>query len=261
MAVTGLKGYENLLGNLTYDTSATNSVIGDIDDGPTELIALRLHNSSTTAPAYFHMWDTANVTLGTTPQDFQLIVPVNTYLSVAFTRRCRFQDALSYACTSDRGTAASSAPGSAVAAAIFTTGGNTYFAESAETVGAPVAVGAPQPATLISPIGSQVVIDRRTDNNLRTAKNAAATLYGILLDNTQNSTDNAFLKLYDDAAPTIGTTAPHLILRCLAGWKITVLFFPGITFATALKYGTVTTGGTAGTTAPSQPVEVRFVVG
>lgn len=87
----------------------------------------------------------------------------------------------------------------------------------------------------------------------------AATLYGIRVDNTQNSTP-VFLKLYNHASPTIGTTDPDLILKVKNGVTRRVMFPKGLAFATAISMACVTTGGTAGTTNPTNPVEASLLI-
>lgn len=58
-----------------------------------------------------------------------------------------------------------------------------------------------------------------------------------------------YLKLYDDLNPTVGTTAPHEILRVPASTNITFHFgkYP-LEFSQGLSFASVTAGGTAGTT-------------
>ncbi len=103
---------------------------------------------------------------------------------------------------------------------------------------------------------------RDTDSD-GTAENdingGAATLYGIRIDNTLNSSA-VFLKLYNHAGPTIGTTVPDIVLKCYALKLRRVMFPEGIAFGTGISYATVTVGGTTGTGSPTNDVEVDLII-
>ena len=89
----------------------------------------------------------------------------------------------------------------------------------------------------------------------------AATLHEIYVDNTGN-TAATFAKFYNAAAPTIGTTAPDIIVRSRASVKTRVYMAPGlgISFATGLSGAGLTAAGTAGTTGPTNDVVARVRV-
>lgn len=87
----------------------------------------------------------------------------------------------------------------------------------------------------------------------------ASTLYGVRVDNSANSAAS-FLKLYNNAAPTVGTTVPDFVLRVNAGKTKHVLIPKGISFATAISEACVTAGGTGGTTNPTSAVIVDLLV-
>ena len=112
-----------------------------------------------------------------------------------------------------------------------------------------------------SPLGANVITDASAD---ATAANdvtgAASTMYYFEVDNTLNVGAASFLKLYDHAAPTIGTTDPLLILRAAAGTLEYFIVPQGVTPATALSYACVTTAGTAGTGNPANAVTIRMIV-
>ncbi len=96
-----------------------------------------------------------------------------------------------------------------------------------------------------------------SENNIN---DGAATIYAITLDNSANAAVS-FLKLYNSAAPTVGTTDPDMILKIAASVSRTFVFKTGNSFATALSYAAVTAGGTAGVTGPTSDVIVNIVVG
>lgn len=92
-----------------------------------------------------------------------------------------------------------------------------------------------------------------------TAKNnvtgGAGILYAIDVDNPNAS--SVFLKIYDSAAPTVGTTAADYVLRVAASSRRTVAIFAGFAF-TALSFAVVAGADQANTTAPASGVTVRL---
>ena len=83
-------------------------------------------------------------------------------------------------------------------------------------------------------------------------------LWGITVDNTANGSAS-YVKLWNNASPTVGTTAPDICLLCPASVKRTYMFPEGITFGTAMTIACVTTAGTAGTTNPTSAVNVDVI--
>lgn len=98
--------------------------------------------------------------------------------------------------------------------------------------------------------------DGTPENNI---SGAASTVYQIVVDNTANAAQAVFLKLYNNAAPTVGTTAPDVILRVAGGVSRSIFILQGLAFATALSFACVTAGGTGGTTNPTSDVIVDIV--
>ena len=62
------------------------------------------------------------------------------------------------------------------------------------------------------------------------------------------------------AGPTVGTTAPEWVFKCPASVRRIFSCTPGSNFATNLSLACVTTGGTAGTTSPTNAVTVRLLL-
>ena len=108
-----------------------------------------------------------------------------------------------------------------------------------------------------SPITSKLVVETAAgatpDNNVL---GAAGSIYQIDVDNAANAAAS-YLKLYDAAAPTVGTTAPDAVLRVPAGQRRQWVIPEGWAF-TILSFACVTAGGTTGVTAPTHPVVVRL---
>jgi len=104
---------------------------------------------------------------------------------------------------------------------------------------------------------------------VRNVKNGAATLYGFFADNSNVSGVKAYLKLYDHADPTIGTTDPIAIFEIEGGndgdkvnggeTSVVLNGSTGIPFATALSYVVEATAGTSGTANPGQTVVLDLI--
>lgn len=85
------------------------------------------------------------------------------------------------------------------------------------------------------------------------------TLYAVEVDN-RNNTAETYLKLYNSASPTVGTTNPDHVEPIPAGVRRTIILnnAAGVAFGTALSAVCVTAAGTGGSTAPTADVAVKF---
>jgi hypothetical protein len=109
--------------------------------------------------------------------------------------------------------------------------------------------------------------DSAMGNTADAIKASSAVVYYVLVDNTANAGASTYVKLFNLAAGSVvvGTTAPDEVIYVPGGRKITHVLYDGAvsgkTFNTALSAFAVTTGGTAGSTAPtsSVPVTVAYV--
>lgn len=88
----------------------------------------------------------------------------------------------------------------------------------------------------------------------------AATLYLVSVDNSANASQKVFLKLYNATAPTIGTTAPDVIIPVPGGSTVTMAVLEGLSFATGISAACVTAGGTGGITNPTSDVITVLVI-
>ena len=114
-------------------------------------------------------------------------------------------------------------------------------------------------STQVSPVGTKLVKDTDANEVAQTnVTGAAGTIYMLDIDNTGNPADVAYLKIYDDAAPTVGTTDPDFIFKVPVNQRRQIVCPDGLDFA-ALSYAVVTSGGTPGTTGPTNPVEISLV--
>jgi hypothetical protein len=112
---------------------------------------------------------------------------------------------------------------------------------------------------LKSPVGAAIVTDTAlgavADTDVRAG---STTVYMVDIDNTANSAAS-YVKLFNATAPTVGTTAPDVILWVGANVrKVFSLDLSGL-FFTNLSMACVNAGGTAGVTPPSNPVIVRVL--
>jgi len=93
-------------------------------------------------------------------------------------------------------------------------------------------------------------------------KSGATTLYGIFVDNTGNSTEDEYLKIWDATAPTVASDEPDWVIFIPQGAKTYFPMHPGtgIPFATGLSFiGTVTAGNTASQTNPTANMTVTML--
>lgn len=88
---------------------------------------------------------------------------------------------------------------------------------------------------------------------------SSGTLHAVEIDNTANAAIT-YVKLYNDASPTVGTTAPDMILMVPASTKMTFHFPGGVAFSTAFSVAALTAGGTAGTTGPTSTVSGILII-
>ena len=116
---------------------------------------------------------------------------------------------------------------------------------------------------LVNPVGGELVTLEQANPGVgvaRTAEQVASGSKKILaveIDNTANAA-TSYLKLWS-GSPTVGTTDPVCILRADKSVRVQYTFDVGFTISNA--YGaTLTTKGTAGTTAPEATVTARFLL-
>jgi hypothetical protein len=114
--------------------------------------------------------------------------------------------------------------------------------------------------TLGFPSGASEFVETALGATVLQIKPSSGTLYLIQLDNTSNGVIS-YVKLWYLAtgSVTLGTTAPDKVLAFPASAKNWVIFGAGWAFGTALAIACVTTGGTAGTTAPTSSATATVV--
>jgi len=110
-----------------------------------------------------------------------------------------------------------------------------------------------------NPVATKLVVNTDTDETADTnVTGASGTIYLAEIDNTANGAVT-YVKLYNTAAVTVGTTVPDLVLMVAASSSRTYAITAGIAFGTAISMAATTAGGTAGTTGPTSAVIVRLL--
>ena len=89
----------------------------------------------------------------------------------------------------------------------------------------------------------------------------AVRVYGVVIDNTLNAAISYLRCWNQTGAPTIGTDAPHMILKADAATKVQYNFDTGVYFGSGIMAAVVTTAGTAGATAPSGTMTISYLLG
>jgi hypothetical protein len=113
-----------------------------------------------------------------------------------------------------------------------------------------------------TPANEFLFTDTAMGNTADAIKGSSALAYYVFVDNSANAGAASYVKLFNLAAGSVvvGTTSPDEVIYVPGGAKITHMLFtnaaPGKTFNTALSALCVTTGGTAGSTAPVSSVIV-----
>lgn len=119
-------------------------------------------------------------------------------------------------------------------------------------------------------LGNSRFVDLDVDATVELIHDAATALvlYGIFVDNTQNTVD-VFVKMWDSGAVTLGTDAPDFVARIPAGGTLALPFLientadkilnPEGWEVTDLSVACVTEGGTGGTTGPANVVKATLI--
>lgn len=256
LSTGGLSSEAGTFFGLAFDDDADGTVFKDVDNGPTQLFVIQ-EESAQAAITYIQLWDDKSPVIGTDAQDFQIPVAAsgNQYINLIYGGY--FLNGLSWACTTDKGTTANTSPGTPPDFWVQTSGGIWRDIGKIITPTEVRGTGEAQTRTVSNERHSNEMLDEDADNNLRVGSSAACTLYAVYMDNRLNS-EHAYLKIYDAASPTVGTDDPDVILRAYKGRELLITFSKGISLSTALRYAVVTTGGTAGTTSPSDSVILRM---
>jgi hypothetical protein len=98
-------------------------------------------------------------------------------------------------------------------------------------------------------IGATLIEDTAASATKQIGKTSSGNLYQVYIDNTGNTSQQVYLKIYDLAAGSVtvggGTTHADFIFPCPAAGTRQYNFHDGLPFATALTYAVTATPGTA----------------
>lgn len=115
------------------------------------------------------------------------------------------------------------------------------------------------PSALANLLVKFVALSTTPRNNV--TDTASSTLYGVEIDARENPGEHVFLRIFDHATPTLGTTDAHVLLRCLKGLKTTWYFKRGIPFVVGMSVAvTISPGATSGADPPTGQVDVKLAV-
>jgi len=111
----------------------------------------------------------------------------------------------------------------------------------------------------VPPVGTKLVVETDADETARVSvTGSAGAIFQVEVDNTGNGDHAAYLKIYDNASPVVGTTAPDYIFKVPTTSRLSFVCPDGMSFID-LSFAVVTTGGTGGVVGPTNPVIVKFV--
>jgi hypothetical protein len=118
------------------------------------------------------------------------------------------------------------------------------------------------PLSIIGSSDLRLIVDTDVDETVESnVFDGACAMYAAYIDNSANAAIT-YVKFYDtDTAPTVGTTAPTMILMCNVSSEHIFVFTSGVTFSVGLSIAAVTAAGTAGTTGPTSAALGYFVTG
>ena len=115
-------------------------------------------------------------------------------------------------------------------------------------------------STQVSPVASKLAVQTSATSTADAdVFGGAATIFMVDVDNALNPAQDVYLKLWNDAGPTVGTTPPDFIFFLPQGVRRQLVLTEGLAFDTAVSFACVTVGGTTGTTSPTAAVVVRVV--
>ena len=111
----------------------------------------------------------------------------------------------------------------------------------------------------VPPVGTKLIVQTSaTEVSDDDVTGASGSLFQIDVDNEANADNPAYLKIYNDAAPVVGTTAPDFIFMVPVNQRRGLVIPDGWDF-TNLSFACVISGGTGGVTPPTAAVIVKLV--
>jgi len=116
---------------------------------------------------------------------------------------------------------------------------------------------------LIDPSAANIVLFEQIDPNpdpvaAQLVSNSSKKILAVEIDNTFNSADIIYFKMWE-AAPTVGTTEPTVILFANAGEKVQYTFDVGFTLSNVYA-AALSEPGTSGNKCPTGGVIVKILM-
>ena len=114
-----------------------------------------------------------------------------------------------------------------------------------------------RPGSLTTNVIDDPQVDATAQDNIMTG---AGVVFAVQIDNSANTDQDVFVKIWNNINPTVGTDAAHMVLKGPAGTTKCYSILQGIAFGTGISYACVTAAATAGTTPPTSPGKVIMQV-
>jgi hypothetical protein len=245
--------------NIEFDDDIDTTVSKDVDGRPTWLLGGVAVNNDVDDKIYYHLFDLGTPVLGTDPTELQFPVAASGTQELICPLGLFFSVGASYASAKEAGDSASTAPDTAGDMYLVTTAGRSFSAEVGDQRLERTDVAS---RTISVAVKSALGTERAARDSLQadaiTFSSGAETLYVVKIDNRNNPNAKSYVKIYNNASPTVGTTDPEMIFFAPKGKRAWYVFPRGLTLSTALSAAAVTTGGTGGTTAPSNKTTVEL---
>jgi hypothetical protein len=114
--------------------------------------------------------------------------------------------------------------------------------------------------TLPTNLAATVTEDVDVDNSVTEAVTGSTSIFAVYLDNTAGSAD-AYLRIWDVVSGSVvnGTTDPTFIFYAPGNSARMYSIPAGLALSAALTYCGSSTGGTAGTTGPTNTLVARIL--
>ena len=114
-------------------------------------------------------------------------------------------------------------------------------------------------STQVNPIADKLVVqtDAKADPN-NNVLGTTAKVFMVNVDNSANPGVAAFVKLYDDPAPIVGTTLPVMVFMCPGSLNRTLAIPEGVEIP-GMSMACTTSGGTEGNQSLANPVVVQIL--
>lgn len=108
-------------------------------------------------------------------------------------------------------------------------------------------------------IGTHIIEASVSNNNIQSGDDSAGNIFSVFIDNSAND-EAMYLKLFENASPTLGTTDPGFLFSVGSASTIQYDFPTGIAYSTALSFAVVKENLDSGTTGPDSAVIVRITI-